>query len=105
MDALILGVICGLAFGLFAAVIMLPMRFDTKREKMEAVSGAFVERFMIGFLIPNVALGISPVLTGLILGLLLSLPSAIITRAYVPIIVLGVIGGLVIGFTTQIVVV
>ena len=80
------------------------MKFDTKREKMEAVSGAFVERFMIGFLIPNVALGVSPVLTGLILGLLLSLPSAIITRAYVPIIVLGVIGGLVIGFITQIVV-
>ncbi|MGC9516852.1 MAG: hypothetical protein ACP5C3_04045 [Methanomicrobiales archaeon] len=104
MDTMILGIICGLAFGIFAVLIMLPMGFDTKREKWEATSGAFVERFMIGFLIPNVAIGLSPVLTGIILGFALSLPSAIITRAYAPILILGIIGGMVIGFATQMVI-
>jgi len=33
----------------------------------------------------------------IVLGLLLSLPDAIITKAYAPILVLGAIGGLVIG--------
>jgi hypothetical protein len=36
-------------------------------------------------------------LTGLIFGLLLSLPDAIITKAYAPILGLGTIGGLIIG--------
>jgi hypothetical protein len=37
-------------------------------------------------------------LQGIIFGLLLSLPDAIITKAYAPIIVLGLLGGSVIGF-------
>ncbi len=57
--------------------------------------------FMIGFLIPNVELGVHPALTGLLLGFSLSLPSAIITRAYAPIIGIGTIGGLVIGIITK----
>jgi hypothetical protein len=36
-------------------------------------------------------------LNGLIFGVLLSLPDAIITKAYVPILTLGVIGGVIIG--------
>lgn len=104
MDALILGFIFGSAFGLFTALTMLPIKFNTKKEKMEALIASFIERFMIGFLIPNVAFGVSPVITGLILGLFLSLPSAIITRSYLPIISIGLIGGVLIGFITQMVV-
>jgi hypothetical protein len=37
----------------------------------------------------------------MIFGLLLSLPDAIITKAYAPIIVLGIIGGAVIGFVVN----
>jgi len=64
------------------------------------MTAAFIERFMIGFLIPNVYFGINPIITGALLGLLLSVPSAIITRAYAPIIGIGVFGGLVIGILT-----
>jgi hypothetical protein len=39
--------------------------------------------------------------TGLIAGLLLSLPEAIITKAYVPILVIGTIGGAVIGWVVH----
>jgi len=62
------------------------------------MTAAFIERFMIGFLIPNVELGIHPALTGLLLGFALSLPSAIITRAYAPIIGIGIVGSVIIGF-------
>jgi hypothetical protein len=36
--------------------------------------------------------------TGLLTGLLLSLPDAIITKAYAPILIVGTIGGAVIGW-------
>jgi hypothetical protein len=101
MSPIELGTICGLAFGIFASVIMIPMSFDSKKEKYEALSSAFIDRFMIGFLIPNITLGINPIYTGLILGLGLSLPSAIITRAYAPILIIGAIGGLLIGYLSS----
>jgi hypothetical protein len=101
MDAIILGLICGLFFGLISSLIMLPMKFDSKREKWEAISSSFVDRFMIGLIVPNVTFGLDPLISGLILGIGLSLPSAIITRAYAPIMVIGAVGGLIIGFITK----
>jgi hypothetical protein len=35
---------------------------------------------------------------GALVGLLISLPDAIVTKAYVPIIAVGVVGGAIIGF-------
>jgi hypothetical protein len=81
---------------------MIPLEYENSRKKAEAISAAFIERFMIGFLIPNVHLGISAVITGVLLGFILSLPSAIITRAYAPIIATGALGGLIIGIVTNI---
>lgn len=98
MNHITLGVICGLAFGILDVLIMIPLKFEDNRKRIEAFSGAFLERFMLGFLIPNVNLGISPLLTGGIIGIGLSLPTSIITRAYIPINVIGIIGGLVIGY-------
>lgn len=98
MSTIALGIICGLAFGLIDVVIMVPMNFENRRKKAEALSGAFIERFMLGFLIPNVSFDMHQAITGTFLGAALSLPSAIITRAYLPIIVIGVIGGVIIGF-------
>jgi len=103
LDAITLGIICGLVFGIVAVLIMIPMSFESRRKKWEALSAAFVERFMIGFLIPNVSLGMNPLFTGLILGIFLSLPSAIITRAYAPIIGFGIVGGLIIGYISGVV--
>lgn len=101
MDAITLGLLCGVVFGLFSSLIMVPMKFNSKREKYEAISSSSVDRFMIGLIIPNATFGLDPLISGLILGIGLSLPSAIITRVYAPIIIIGAIGGLVIGFVTK----
>ncbi|MHB9052806.1 MAG: hypothetical protein ACYC5F_02270 [Thermoleophilia bacterium] len=101
MDAVTLGLICGLVFGILDIAIMLPMKFETSRKKKEAISSAFVDRFMLGFLIPNVSLDLHPAIIGALLGLGFSVPSAIISRAYAPIIGIGVAGGVIIGFITH----
>jgi hypothetical protein len=98
MNKILLGIICGLSFGIIDVLIMIPLKYENKRKRIEAMLSAFIERFMIAFLIPNVDLGIHPALTGLILGFSLSVPSAIITRVYAPIIGTGIAGGVVIGF-------
>ena len=94
MSRILLGIICGLVFGGLAAGIMIPMKFDDKRA---AMSGAFINRFAIAFAIGASSLPVPGWLNGLIFGLLLSLPDAIITKAWIPIMTLGVIGGVIIG--------
>lgn len=101
MNKIILGIILGLAFGIIDVLIMIPLKYESRRKRLEAMSAAFIERFMIGFLIPNVNLSFHPAVTGLLLGLGLSLPSAVITRAYAPIIGTGVLGGILIGFISK----
>ncbi len=103
MNRILFGVICGLVFGIIDVLIMIPLKTEDKRKKNEAMAGAFLERFMLGFLIPNVSLGINPIFVGLLLGLGLSLPTAIITRTYAPIIGTGVVGGIIIGVITNVV--
>jgi len=88
------GLVAGLVFGAVAVGMMLPMAFPDKRT---ALLGAFVDRLGIGIVIGCVQLPWSGWAVGLFFGLLLSLPSAVITKAYVPILVLGGLGGLVIG--------
>ena len=101
MDSITLGLICGAAFGVVDVGVMLPMKMGDKRKKYEALAGAFIERFMLGFLIPVVCIGLNPILTGALLGLGLSVPTALITRAYAPIIGIGVAGGIIIGVITN----
>ena len=101
MNRILLGAICGLVFGIIDVLVMIPLKYENNRKRNEAMTAAFIERLMIGFLIPNVELGIHPALTGLLLGISLSLPSAIITRAYVPIIGIGIVGSIIIGLVTN----
>ena len=95
MSRILLGVICGIVFGLIAVGIMLPMSFP---DKTAALAGAFLNRFAIGFVIGSARLPLPDWVNGFIFGLLLSLPDAIITKAYLPILIIGAIGGVVIGF-------
>ena len=94
MSRLLLGTICGLVYGVLSSASMLPLTFA---DKTAALMGAFLNRFAIGFVIGAARLPLPGWANGLIFGLLLSLPDAIITKAYAPILVLGTIGGLVIG--------
>ena len=98
MSRLVLGVICGLLFGAIDIGIMLPMSFPDKRA---AIAAAFIARFGIGFAIGAARLPWPGWLVGLVFGLLLSIPDAIITKAYAPIIGMGAIGGTVIGFVVS----
>jgi hypothetical protein len=94
MSSLLSGVVAGLVFGAVAVGMMLPMPFTDKRT---ALLGAFVDRLGIGIAIGCVQLPWPGWAVGLFFGLLLSLPSAVITKAYVPILVVGGLGGMVIG--------
>lgn len=94
MSRILLGTICGLIYGALSAASMLPLTFE---DKTAALTGAFLNRFAIGFVIGAARLPLPFWAQGLIFGLLLSLPDAIITKAYAPIIGLGIVGGLVIG--------
>jgi len=94
MNRITLGIVCGIAFGLLDSALMLPMSFPDKRV---AITGAFLDRFAIGLLICIVDLPWPGWLTGLVVALLVSLPSAVVTKAYAPILGMGAIGGVLIG--------
>ena len=94
MSRLILGTISGIVYGALSAASMIPLTFE---DKTAALAGAFLNRFAIGFVIGAARLPLPGWASGLVFGILLSLPDAIITKAYVPILVLGAIGGLLIG--------
>ncbi len=92
------GIIAGLAFGI---IDIIPMFFSNIPDRHLAIAGTFINRFTIGFLIPNVHLPLHGWATGLLIGLLLSLPDAINTGVYGPILGFGIIGGIVIGILVQ----
>ena len=99
MSRLALGLICGLIFAAVDVALMLPMSFPDKRT---ALLAAFFSRFGIGLVIPLVQIPSWPGwLIGLAFGLLLSLPDAIVTKAYAPILLSGAIGGVIIGGLTH----
>jgi len=75
--------------------MMLPMSFP---DKTTALLASFFSRFGLGLVIALVQLPSWPGwLIGLVFGLLLSLPDALITKAYTPILIVGAIGGTIIG--------
>lgn len=95
MPAFHLGILCGIVFGVLAAASMLPMQFPDKKR---ALLGAFFSRFAIGVCIGLVAPDRLGWGTGAVIGLLISLPDAIITKAYAPILGIGTVGGAIIGW-------
>jgi hypothetical protein len=94
MSRTTLGFICGLVFGAIDVALMLPLSFP---DKTAALAGAFVSRFAIGFVIGTARLALPSWAVGLLFGVLLSMPDAIITKAYAPILISGALGGLIIG--------
>ena len=95
MPRLKVGLIAGVAFGV---IDIIPMLFMDLPNRNVAMAGAFTSRFAIGFLIPNTTLPFAGWVNGLIISLLMSIPDAIITGAFGPILGFGAIGGIVIGF-------
>ena len=94
MNPIVFGLVAGLVFGTVDVLLMIPLKME---DKATAMAGAFAGRFAIGFLVPLVVLPMPMWAVGALIGLLLSLPDAIITKVYVPIVGIGVVGGLLIG--------
>lgn len=90
-----LGLLLGLATGVVDVLLMLPLSFP---DKSAALLGAFCARFSLGFFAATARLPLSPLLTGILVGVLTSLPDAIITKAYAPIMITGVLFGAIAGF-------
>src|SRR6478735_7974184 len=90
-----LGVLLGLSIGIIDVLLMLPLTFPDKRA---ALLGAFCARFALGFFAANVRLPVFPILSGLVVGVLTSLPDAVITKAYAPIMITGVLFGTIAGW-------
>jgi hypothetical protein len=101
MSKLLLGTICGTIFGIIDVLMMIPLEFPTDKNKAIAMAGAFANCLSIGFVIGAARLPLASWLAGMIFGLLLSLPDAIITGAYVPILPVSAIGGLIIGYIVE----
>jgi hypothetical protein len=89
------GFIAGTLFGL---VSVIPMLFMTFEDKPSAIVASFISRFAIGFIIFNLDLPIPGWIKGALVGVVLSFPDAIITKQYGPILGLGLVGGLILGF-------
>ena len=94
MNNIAFGIIAGLVFGAIDAALMIPMSFPDKKT---AIAAAFASRFAIGFLIAVTRMPIPGWAQGAIVGLLISIPDAIVTKAYAPILATGIIGGAIIG--------
>jgi hypothetical protein len=94
MSRLTFGLVAGLPYGAVAVATMLPLKFTDKRA---ALLGAFLNRFAIGLLIPLVDVGAPRWAIGLAVGILLSVPDGLITKAFAPIVGMGAAGGLLTG--------
>ena len=98
MSSLSVGVLGGLLFGAIAVLTMLPLSFSDKRA---ALTAAFLNRFAIGFAIGAAHLSWPGWAVGLTFGLLLSIPDAIITKAWRPLVGMGAVGGVLIGLAVH----
>ncbi len=90
MPRVTLGVILGLSIGIVDVLLMLPLSFPDKRT---ALLAAFSSRFSLGFFAATINLRMSPIAAGVLVGMLTSIPDAIVTKAYAPILITGVIFG------------
>ena len=81
MNRVWLGAVLGVTVGVADVLLMLPMQFQ---DRTAALLGAFCARFAIW--------------AGIVVGLLTSMPDAIITKTYAPILGRGVLFGAVCGW-------
>ena len=98
MNNILTGVVAGLALGVIDVLLMLPLSFPDKKA---ALLGAFINRFACGFVVVYINLPLPFWLRGILVGLVLSLPDAIITKTYIPILATGIIGGLLVSFLAK----
>lgn len=98
MTNIVKGLIVGTVLGLVSVIPMVSMTFE---DKARAMTASFISRFAIGFIIINMELPMPGWIKGGLIGLVLSLPDALVTKQYAPILGLGLIGGVICGFFSK----
>ena len=95
MNLRLLGVLCGVAFGI-ADVLMTVLggHPDVSRSMLFQ---AFTSRLAIGILGVNISLGMDRVLAGALAGLLISLPDAFSLHSHIGVLGTGVVFGAIAG--------
>ena len=99
MNRCLLGVLCGIAFGITDVLMIVFGNHPGRNTGM--FLQAFSSRFAIGFLAANISLRIHPVVAGAIVGLLVSLPDAFALKSYVGILGTVIIFGALTGWITK----
>jgi hypothetical protein len=97
MNRIVLGIILGVALGITDT--LLTMRHGS--QPATALWQAFTSRFALGFLGANVRLPVHPVVSGVIVGILVSLPDAFGLGVYGGIIGSGVVFGAIVGLAVM----
>jgi hypothetical protein len=95
MKRTLMGVVLGLVIGTVDVLLMLPLQFP---DKGAALLGAFCSRFALGFFAATIRVPMPPVAAGVLVGILTSLPDAIITKTYAPILITGMVFGAIAGW-------
>ncbi len=99
MNRVLLGILCGIAFGAIDASMVMFGRSPDKSTGM--LLQAFFSRFALGFLAANVSLRLHPALSGALVGLLISIPDAIAMKSYPGILGTGLIFGALTGWAVK----
>ncbi len=97
MNRILLGAILGVALGI--TDVLLTLRHGS--QQTTALLQAFTSRFALGFLGANVELPLHPVISGVLVGILVSLPDAFGLKAYGGIIGSGVVFGALVGLAVM----
>jgi H+/Cl- antiporter ClcA len=92
------GIIAGLIFGIAEILPMLFMDVNYLPKNMVAL---FITRFITGLIIYSTKAAMPEWIKGTLYGLIFSLPLSISLGVYLPILGLGIFGGLIIGIFSQ----
>ena len=88
--------ICGFVFASLEPALVLFTRWRAAGRGWRVLIVSLTSRFLTGLLIPTVDLGVPLWMTGLFLGLALTVPLVVVSRRWVGPLGLGAIGGFVI---------
>src|SRR5882762_1568309 len=91
MNRVLLGILCGIGFGVIDASMVMFGKSPDKSTRM--LLQAFFSRFALGFLAANVPLRLHPAISGALVGLLISVPDAIAMKSYAGILGTGLVFG------------
>ena len=100
MNRILLGILCGILFGAIDASMVIFGKSPDKSTTM--ILQAFFSRFALGILAANVTFRLHPVVSGALVGLLISLPDAIAMKSYAGILGTGLVFGALTGLAVKV---